>query len=420
MEQRIARCRRINQQNQVVVLSLINRNNYADVRTLELVNKRTLLMDGVFGLTDDVIGGLISNLDGELADKLSQIKTQKEIAEEFQKWLDEREDDNKSTVEKAEDLLFSTFTKAAAKKIHITPRYVENAVAKLNGDLWDVVSYFFSRQKDFFITEATRSVRTRVDPLPKIFTGVKIGRDEYSMLDKSLPKSALITPNSSLARNVINEIFWQGISESGELKVDAIVDNCTIAFYEIKVANDKYYGGRKYNVFVGIADNGAVLDDKTCREIMALPVAEVRPSGNIVGKKDGLAFDEQSPAKTDKLIDKNVFVKRFIEETNEGVAEEILRLRHHTDYLKTALERDIVDTERAVSAPIKADNLAEQLSAEKRRSVMKRDLVRKESELFKAKTQLDTELESQIQNLTKSDKYVRIKRLFILDVRGEK
>ncbi|MEF9880789.1 MAG: helicase-related protein, partial [Clostridia bacterium] len=49
MEQRIDRCQRLGQENDVLSLDFINKNNFSDVRKLELVNKRTLVTDGVFG-----------------------------------------------------------------------------------------------------------------------------------------------------------------------------------------------------------------------------------------------------------------------------------------------------------------------------------------------------------------------------------
>lgn len=57
MEQRIDRCHRLGQEDDVLSLAFINKDNFTDVRKLELVNKRMLVADGVFGITDDVIGG---------------------------------------------------------------------------------------------------------------------------------------------------------------------------------------------------------------------------------------------------------------------------------------------------------------------------------------------------------------------------
>ena len=56
LEQRIDRCHRLGQENDVLSVAFIDKNNFADVRKLELVNKRMLVTDGVFGITDDGAG----------------------------------------------------------------------------------------------------------------------------------------------------------------------------------------------------------------------------------------------------------------------------------------------------------------------------------------------------------------------------
>jgi len=66
MEQRIDRCHRLDQQNDVLAVAFINKNNFADVRKLELVNKRFLVSDGVFGISDAVIGGVYGDLEAAL------------------------------------------------------------------------------------------------------------------------------------------------------------------------------------------------------------------------------------------------------------------------------------------------------------------------------------------------------------------
>lgn len=56
MEQRICRCHRQGQKSDVLVINLLSRENFADVRMLELINKRTLQFNGIFGMSDDIVG----------------------------------------------------------------------------------------------------------------------------------------------------------------------------------------------------------------------------------------------------------------------------------------------------------------------------------------------------------------------------
>lgn len=63
LEQRIDRCHRMGQENDVLSLAFLNQHNLSDVCKLELANKRTLVSDGVFGLTDSVLGGFTDDLE---------------------------------------------------------------------------------------------------------------------------------------------------------------------------------------------------------------------------------------------------------------------------------------------------------------------------------------------------------------------
>ena len=114
MEQRIDRIHRIGQQNDCIILSFINKGNFADIRKLELVSKRYILTDGVFGVSDTVIGGFTDDLDGIL--KQLDIRTKAQVEKDYQNTLKRNEVDNRELVESAEDILFTTFTNEMAEK----------------------------------------------------------------------------------------------------------------------------------------------------------------------------------------------------------------------------------------------------------------------------------------------------------------
>ena len=84
MEQRIDRCHRLGQQNDVLSLAFINKENFADVRKLELVSKRMLVSDGVFGVSDDVIGGFTEDLPTAMDIIAERIRSKAQIEVEHQ------------------------------------------------------------------------------------------------------------------------------------------------------------------------------------------------------------------------------------------------------------------------------------------------------------------------------------------------
>ena len=110
MEQRIDRCHRLGQENDVLSVALINQNNFADVRKLELVSKRTLVSDGVFGVSDEVIGGFTDDLSKGFDEAGARLRSKAQVEADYQSTLAARETENKQLVATAEDMLFTTFS----------------------------------------------------------------------------------------------------------------------------------------------------------------------------------------------------------------------------------------------------------------------------------------------------------------------
>ena len=65
VEQRIGRCHRYGQHNDVVVCNFINVKNAADIRVYQLLYEKFHLFDGIFGASDDVLGSIESGVDFE-------------------------------------------------------------------------------------------------------------------------------------------------------------------------------------------------------------------------------------------------------------------------------------------------------------------------------------------------------------------
>lgn len=174
MEQRIDRIHRINQQNDCIVLSFINKENFADVRKLELMSKRHILSDGVFGVSDSVIGGFTDDLDNAI--KNLKARTRVQVEKDYQKTLKQNEEENRQIVGSAEDILFTTFTKELSDKIKITPQYVEEKAKTINEDLWQITRYYFDEWNKertdchFEIDDINRTIKaTDYTHLPNLF-----------------------------------------------------------------------------------------------------------------------------------------------------------------------------------------------------------------------------------------------------------
>lgn len=114
IEQRIGRCHRYGQKNDVVVFNLLNTQNVADQRVYEILSQKFELFKGVFGASDRAIGLLESGGDFEkrVSYIYQQCKTSSDFNKEFK--LLEKEIDRKRN--KKMEQLRSVIIKEAPEK----------------------------------------------------------------------------------------------------------------------------------------------------------------------------------------------------------------------------------------------------------------------------------------------------------------
>jgi hypothetical protein len=65
IEQRIGRCHRYGQKNDVIVINFLNKKNAADERVYQLLNQKFNLFNSVFGASDEVLGAIEDGVDFE-------------------------------------------------------------------------------------------------------------------------------------------------------------------------------------------------------------------------------------------------------------------------------------------------------------------------------------------------------------------
>lgn len=86
VEQRIGRCHRYGQKNDVLVVNFLNRDNAADQRVHQLLSEKFRLFEGVFGASDEVLGSIESGVDIErrIGEIYQRCRTRDEIDRDFE------------------------------------------------------------------------------------------------------------------------------------------------------------------------------------------------------------------------------------------------------------------------------------------------------------------------------------------------
>ena len=141
IEQRIGRCHRYGQKNDVVVVNFLNNNNEADKRVYELLDQKFKLFNGLFGSSDEVLGSIESGVDFEkrIADIYQNCKTAAQIKEAFDQIQEEYKDRIDATMSHARQTLLENFDEEVASRLKTCDENTMKSVGQYGQWLYNFV-----------------------------------------------------------------------------------------------------------------------------------------------------------------------------------------------------------------------------------------------------------------------------------------
>ncbi|MCD7780770.1 MAG: DEAD/DEAH box helicase, partial [Candidatus Gastranaerophilales bacterium] len=389
-EQRICRCHRQGQMSDVLVINMLSKENFADVRLLELINKRTLQFNGIFGLSDDIVG----NFDVKIKEVLKDFRHRDEVAKSFKENLAVNRPQNEQLVENTEDVLFTTFTKSIADKLTITPKYIEEKTDEINTDLWELVKYYFTEIKpDFYEIDDTNKTLTRIEAYrPYLFTYREDSRkkkyegcQKYGLSRDFKPVSGRITFTSIFAKGILNELDVC-LEPEAKIYVNAKIAPCEIGFYYTSVTS-KDFISHDYRL-IGQTKTGETLMYEQCRDILNLPVVKIVERDSFEQIRSGNLLENFAGAgNLDDKVSKEEILKDYLRRKQGSFAFEIEKIKLLAGREKSRLEFDINEIRAKVKDLTKAlDNKMidkfEKLKIQKQLNLLKKDLLKNEKMLF--------------------------------------
>src|SRR5574344_53496 len=138
IEQRIGRCHRYGQKNDVVVVNFINKSNIADQRVYELLDEKFNLFKGVFGASDEVLGAIGNGVDFEkrILNIYKQCRTTEDIDNAFDQLQEELRDDIKDNIQQTKASLFDNFDEEVIEKLKIREKEETSRLDQYTELLW--------------------------------------------------------------------------------------------------------------------------------------------------------------------------------------------------------------------------------------------------------------------------------------------
>ena len=429
MEQRIDRCQRLEQENDILSLAFINQHNLSDVRKLELASKRTLVTNGVFGITDEVLGGFTPDLRGAFGELTARLRTRAQVEADYQETLVRNEEQNLRALSAAEDVLFTTFTRELAQRVDLSPRYISKRAEELNLALWTLARSFFLSYNEknsdcvFVIDEDAKTITaTQYDALPVLFyywTGSRNrpyrSQKQYGMGSGFKPRAGQITFSSVIGQGILNELEC---ADSGTLTVEGALEPCQLGLYTVTLSSGSTR--REFPMLCGVTERGRALDEDECKALLALPVRDFTEDGP---RSPHWLKRRVAPHPLDRLVPLEPLIERESACLSPAQTEEMERMKLRVNGQKAALARKLDGLEAQVKAlearreAVTGDRL-KRLALEKEATKLKRELMRgRENQFFDA-MRLDVELEEQVKRFAEQEKLTaKVTREFVVRIR---
>lgn len=399
IEQRIGRCHRYGQKNDVVVINFLNKKNAADVRVYELLDQKFKLFSGVFGSSDEVLGSIESGVDFEkrIAAIYQKCKTSEDIQKEFDLLQEEMAESINEKMVSARQSILENFDEEVAARLKECQHYT---AASLN-QFAQWIYYFF------LIHGAER-----VEPLSEWRFTFKseLGAKTYNLNWQSAEQKGdvFLRKDDELMQSWLKEAIESDISDK-HIKFKYSSCNKKIGFLDnhkalrgvISFEKMSYSGiGEEEHMIISVAaDDGTVIDDDIVNKIMELPAED---AGEI-HTFDNPGLEEMRNNNIEELC------KKIEEEHKRYFLEECEKLDAYSEDLKDGLQRDIKELGKTISEKKKefksnislplsemVEMKAEITALEEKRKKMRRELYDKEDEIDAANERLQDEIRAKL------------------------
>lgn len=400
IEQRIGRCHRYGQKNDVVVINFLNKKNAADVRVYELLDQKFRLFSGLFGSSDEVLGSIESGMDFEkrIAEIYQTCKTTEEIQGEFD--------------ELQEELSERINEKMTAARQSILENFDDEVAARLKGCQRDTLARLdkFSRWLcNFFIMQGAE----RVKPLEqwRFLYRINGSTETYNVQWKDAEKQGDIF----LRRDDPMCQAWLTQALSKTIAPEAIRFNHTnsrehrISFLEAHpnlrgvLSVDKLvYRGfetEEHLIFSVVTEDGTKVDNDMVNRIMELPAEIIGEAGEDATELDTLRQANLEKQKTEiERINKEYFLAEcakldaFREDLKDGLQRELKDLSKEITEKKRIFK---ASTDKTLAEMLE---MKEEISRmEEKRKKLRREIYDREDEIDMQNDRLQGEIHAKLE-----------------------
>ena len=426
IEQRIGRCHRYGQKFDVVVVNFLNKSNAADQRVYQLLDEKFKLFDGVFGVSDQVLGAIGSGVDFEkrIARIYQECRREEDIKKAFDELQQDLEPEIEENIELTKRKLLENFDEEVHQRLKINLAEGKEYLNRYEQMLWSVTKYALADVASFNGDETT--FRLNSNP----FSDKSIHNGPYHLIQTAgtKKKTEIQLPDEANIYRVGHPLAQSIIQECKSIK-DALgsIDIQLTDAPKRVAALEPYIGTSGWLQVSLLSINSFELEEYLL--ISCLTNEGVVLSGDIATKLFGLVHSQNKELPIDYSMRDDLQKQMMVEQqaclseaqlrNSEYYNEEIDKLEKWADDMKLSLEKEIKDLEAEIKLKKAESRKVIDLSYKLKLQRDIKDLEKKRNEkrrhLFEAQDQIDERKENLLNEIeSRLQQDIQMKNLFIL------
>ena len=391
VEQRIGRCHRYGQRNDVVVCNFINVKNAADIRVYQLLYEKFHLFDGIFGASDDVLGSIESGVDFEkrLLEIYQTCRTPEEINAAFDQVQTEMDAQIQQTMSETRQALLENLDEDVVNLLRIRRENNDKNISRIHRWLYALtVSY---APDCIEATDSDNLIFTlKQNPFPQqhIATGTyqisnTDGQYENYRLSHPLAKAIIeAAKNKELPHR---ELHFDYNRHSYKNSIIEQMD-CRKGYLAAHLVSYHSDGqDEDHIVLTAISQDGQELSSELAQRLMGIVATAGNTIHDVPQTEMSRFYDVRKDALTTQISERN----------DKMLKDEIAHVEAWADDKELTIEREIKQLKAKKKEKqrmlTKVDSLNEKLDLEKELKQVTNELKRKRAE----QDDLDEEIEQQ-------------------------
>lgn len=397
IEQRIGRCHRYGQKNDVIVINFLNRKNDADARVFQLLSEKFRLFDGVFGSSDEVLGAIEDGVDFErrILEIYQTCRGPEEIKAAFDKLKDELAEQIDERITEAKQAILENFDEDVSKRLKGCHDDTKAGLDKFSRWLWD-----------FFMMRGAE----RVEPLNQFrFIYTENGeQNTYNLKwkDADEQNDVFLRRDDPLCQKWLTEVMAESVAPVAiQFTHTTLPSEEHISFLDahpnlkgvisIDKLVHKSISDEEHLITSVVTEDGTVVDIDTVNRIMELPATIVGDCSQeiteLIAVKRALI-----QAQKDEIAERN---KHYF-------MAEVDKLEAYTEDLKEGLQKYLKTTRKAIAEKKKearalkdSGTLAEMVTVQEEKNRLESELKRRQRELYEEEDRLERERDAFLEDI---------------------